>query len=394
MTDNAPVRANLPLDETKLIAPQLSQLSEPQLAQILRQANQWADYTQYTALMNEIAQSMREIPVLPSEQPNPKDTTPLLKVEFPPDGGVLTWMEKYDFPYRGYPHYEFVEKIDVIKKMSRGFLSGLYHQFRSRNPLRFITLLPALWVSKDLFRTGLYVIYRAIERFRIKEARYSKAIRELYRAFGNGAASDGDFRRMLRDVVCMILEFDNAYRFRAQDILAELNKTALAKNPRRELNRLLDILIARENQQEIRDTWTLFRYVIRYYLLFDRKLLAVIAKTLWELDLKKVSLSVEDKLFCLPRKDYHFGFMIRHAQGDLADEHLFDLKDVNDQFEADRKAIEKESTEAHTVIQENGNDKGKLGELDRLYEKKIVDLQERTKNKKQLVLTQLAQQSL
>src|SRR3990167_5690221 len=82
-------------------------------------------FLQNMALMNQVVRQMKEIPELPSEKP--KDVHALTKVEFPESGGVLTYMQGYDHPYRGFPFHEFVDKIDVIKKITRAVLSGLFH---------------------------------------------------------------------------------------------------------------------------------------------------------------------------------------------------------------------------------------------------------------------------
>lgn len=266
-------------------------------------------YQYNLGMMNQIVREMREIPELPSEAP--KDVNPLLRVEFPEAGGVLTYMGGHDHPYKGFPFFEFVDKIDLIKKISRAFLSGIYHALKGRAWLA-ITFIPAMWFARSILRVGVYVFYRMVERFRIKSIRYCDAIRELYRAFSEGFDPDEkthEFRIQVRDLVCMFLEFDNAYRYRIQDVLPELDKEALRKHPRRELIRLCDLMASRETTQEIRDTWKLLKICAEYYLLFDRKTLRLVVDTLSRIDLEKITLSVEDKQFCRPRTDYNFKFV-------------------------------------------------------------------------------------
>jgi len=258
-----------------------------------------------------ITRNMKEIPIHPSEIPPPGDTYPLLKVEFPSEGGVLSYQEGLEQPYRGFPFFEVVEKIDLIKKVSRASLSGLYHSFKTKKWLLF-TLIPAVWMFKNLLYAGVYALYRVIERTRIKPRYYSQAIRELYRAFSypQGESSKMlELRLMLRDLVCMILEFDNAYRFRVQDLLEELNKTSLKKNPIKELNRIFTIVQEREKTQEIKDTWTLVKLFNSLYLRFDYQFKKMVVNILKELDIDKIKLTVEDKVFAGKRKDYVFGYI-------------------------------------------------------------------------------------
>lgn len=270
-------------------------------------------FTENMKQMNTVISQMKEVPVLPSEVP--KDVNPLLKVEFPEAGGILTYMEGHEQPYRGFPFHEFVEKIDIIKKITRTTLSGAYHAVKDKPKILFLTLLPALWVIKPMIRIFVYVFYRMIDRFKIKTIRYSQPIREVYRALSvdknlNEKFIEREFRLQFRDLLCMTAEFDNAYRYRMQDVLVEMDKKALKDNDLKELTRLLDILKAREKTQEIKDTWKLLKFFIRFYLRFDRKLRDLIINLLLELDMKEIELSIEDRHYCEPRKDYNFGFQI------------------------------------------------------------------------------------
>lgn len=261
-------------------------------------------------LMYAIVKEMKEIPELESEKPT--DTNALVKVEFPQEGGILTYMSAHEYPYRGFPYMDFVEKIDTFKKMSRGMLSGLYHSLRQGNRLRVLLAIPALFITKDVVSAGLYTYYKLIERLRVKSNLYSKAIRELYRAFDEPRKEDLktlELRMILKDIVCMILEFDNAYRYRFQDIIVELDQKAVQKNPIKEFLRLLDVMSQRENDQKVKDTWKLFKLVVRFYLRFDRKLIRMLVDVFSKLDLREIAFMPEDKHFSCQRSDYRFGFM-------------------------------------------------------------------------------------
>lgn len=265
-------------------------------------------YLENQRLMQEITQFMKIIPVLESEKP--KDIMPLKKVEFPESGGVLTYMEGMEHPYKGFPMFELVERIDMLKKLARNILSGIYAYFRGWRKIKLVLLIP---VARHIVWTAIYTGYRIVERFKIRPLVYCTALRELHRAFSvpnpNEQVKDQEARFMLRDLICMLLEFDNAYRYRFQDLIVELDKERLRKKPIKELIRLFEIGQRREKTQEIRDTWTLFKLAINLYLRLDRKMLKTIQNALLELDLEKIKLDEADRSYCIPRKDYVFGFM-------------------------------------------------------------------------------------
>lgn len=261
--------------------------------------------------MAQVVAEMKEIPELPSE--TPKDVHALTYVEFPEQGGVLTFMEGYEEPYKGFPFHEFVDKIDSLKKLSRGVLSSLFHSLKRRNKFQVALLLLVPWLFNDLLRGTIYAFHRIIIRFKIKELRYCDAVREVYRAMSVGfpqeTQAEAEMRHMVRDLLCMILENDNAYRFRFQDIIAELDKDALTRNPSKELVRLLSLMQTREKGQDVRDTWTLLKTFLPMYLLVNPQVRRAIVRMLCELDLEKIKLAKEDIFYCKPRTDYQFGFM-------------------------------------------------------------------------------------
>ena len=268
-------------------------------------------FLQNMKVMDSIVRQMKEIPELPSEAVNPNDSNALTKVEFPDTGGILTYMDGHDQPYRGFPYFEFVEKIDLMKKVSRGLLSGMYHELKARNKLMFLTLLPAMWFAKPLVRSGIYLFYRIIERFKIKRQIYSQPIRELHRAFSvdrkGESKGEKEMRLQLRDLLCMVLEFDNAYRFRLQDTLQELDKGNVQKSVPKEINRLLSIMQSREKGMEVFNSWKLLKIFLVNYLRFDKELRTLLRDVLLELNLEEMKLSKEDTHYCTPRKDYTFG---------------------------------------------------------------------------------------
>lgn len=128
------------------------------------------------------------------EHPLDKQDT-VLKVTFPKEGGTFSHLKGRKFPFPGFPHAGIVAAMAMIKRLIPSLISS-YH---------------------GLIKPKL-----------IKPERYSKSIREIYRLFNlliEREKSDGMKQKwiQMRDLVCMTLEFDNAYRFRLQDVLSEIN---------------------------------------------------------------------------------------------------------------------------------------------------------------------------
>lgn len=344
------------------------------------------DFKKSMALMMSVTQEMKEIPELPSEQP--KDTTGIVNVEISDAVGVLTWMRSHPYPYHGFPYFEFVDKIDMLKKVIRNVLSGIYHQLKNRNKLLFLTFLSSFWMTKVAMRAGIYTFYRIIERFRVKPTRYSPAMQTLYRAFSverdREQTKTKELRWMLRDVLCMVMEFDNAYRFRFQEFIVELNKEHLQRKPIAEIVRLFELLSKWENLQEQKDKWRLVKYLLRYYLRYDRELRNILRDGLLSLELEKVKLMPEDKYFCIKREDIKMPF-IQEASGPI--------ETLTKEQKADRLIIErvklrdKQMASVEELNQFMVKERGKLTQkheaelkmLDGLIEQHTKELEQLTK---------------
>lgn len=325
---------------------------------------------QSVSMMNEVAKRLKQVAVLPSELPT--DNHPLTKVEFPDEGEVFTYMQGYDYPYRGYPYYEFVDKIDLIKKLSRNLQSGLYHGLK-HTWLRYLLILLIPTLGKSLFWTFTYTFHRLIDRFQMRTNRYSQFVGELYRAasisWSDETPKVTELRKMLRDIECMILEFDNAYRFRVQDLLPELNKDALQDNPIKEITRLLDIWISREKTQEIKDSWELLKLFTKYYLRFDKSLLKVITRVLLELNIPKCAMTVEDKYFAEPRKDYVFAFQLNPTEEDMK---LIKKVKLQKSFDDKINEIRKQSTIEHDLLVRVNASEDDVKKLDSVFDNKLL----------------------
>ena len=115
-------------------------------------------------------------------------------VERPKEGGLLTYFPNEDYPMEGFPEKETVKILaaakSVIPLMAAHFHKEIEH-----------------YIPKDpkLYGTLAREIYRWFNETLIKRDREQN---ELW--------------KQMRDIICMIVENDVAYRWRLQDALPEL----------------------------------------------------------------------------------------------------------------------------------------------------------------------------
>ena len=195
------------------------------------------------------------------EQVRGQNAQEIERVAFPPEGGVYTFYKGNKLPSRGFPYDETVEAVDDCKKIVMAFVYSFYNILKK--PLSGMLFL--FFFRKQIQEIFLRVPTITSKRLRgvlNKPTMYSPAIREVYRVLSdmseieNGTVPPGGWKLSdttlksvmpdIRDVVCMSLDNDDAYRYRFQDIMVEMDKVALKKNTRKEILRLLGIVEKRE----------------------------------------------------------------------------------------------------------------------------------------------------
>lgn len=107
--------------------------------------------------------------------------------------------------------------------------------------------------------------------------------------------------------ILMMFDFDDAYRYRLQDLLGEIKIDLLKKKPRRELARVLSVGIKRETNNDA-NKWLMFpKYRVAQLVVFlmPRKWLRWTVNAISNMDMSKVELD-EDDLFYAQFKEYDF----------------------------------------------------------------------------------------
>lgn len=133
----------------------------------------------------------------------------------------------------------------------------------------------------------------------IKPENMCRSGREIYRVLDTML----DDKRILKSI-CMIWEFDNAYRYRFQDFFGIVSKEKVLKTPRKEILRVLDVMSKRENE-DISEKYRVLRRLASFLLFFPypRKFVKFFFA---EANLKEIQLDVWDLYYCFMRPDYNF----------------------------------------------------------------------------------------
>jgi len=241
--------------------------------------------------LSEIRMRGNPTNVIPNTQAHFKE---LAEIRLPTTGGIYSYFVDEKFPQKGFPYADTVEKIDDIKKLVMGLLRG-FADFRGKWALMIFFLLfrKRLMIS---FWGLIENINIALKPHKLIPGRYCVSVRELYQAMDETIrVGEGRLHR-IRDIICMVLEFDDAYRYRFQYTFGQLNKENFRQNPYKELFRLLSIMEEAEIDKRLRGTWKMMRKLL-WLSFLSRELREGIVGTVYRMDPEKVNLDEADRYY-------------------------------------------------------------------------------------------------
>ena len=245
-----------------------------------------------------------------------KDFRETYEIRLPKEGGIFTYYKQdgkiYPYPAKGYPFGETVDRIDLVKKNLLGLVSGLTKMGRYRK-MRMVVF--ALFFRKEIVSV-IQSLLRSFDKqlllHYLLPERYCQCVREVRRVkdlMRNRYAKTDQRRRMIKDslqTISMVLEFDDAYRYRFQDVMGDFDRKLFKKNPISELIRIMALGESREiKDSRVSKTWKtagLLLRAIRFYPPLKREIVFFFEN----LNIEEVKLSVEDSYHAIKKIDYNF----------------------------------------------------------------------------------------
>ena len=236
--------------------------------------------------------------------------------ERPKEGGIYVYLYGYKYPYKGIPYDSTVQSFRVTKKI---FLFAL-HSFNNKITMGAIGLVLILpkFISRKIIESTVNFIYSLVEWLIVndlmKPERYCNCVRELYRTFDVLIKKEKEpvikkALTLLRDVFCLFIEQDSAYKFRFQDIMAEVNvdKIRNENEMKEEIRRIIGIL----KQRELFPVFAEHKWATIEKVLYPSLIIGSIRKLIYdfvkEVDFNKLKPDRGDWYYDTLRLDYDFG---------------------------------------------------------------------------------------
>lgn len=271
--------------------------------------------------INFILQKVRESDSGMMETKNVKGITDdpnklaITKVLFPEEGGVYTYFDGLEHPAKGFCYGETVETVDEVKKTIMALLTGFFDAM-SKGKLR--TLIFAFLFKKQFVAIGkrlvIQIDYR-MRRVRQKPDKYCTCAREIYRVFNLMETWYPEYVKeikSIKNIICMALEYDDAYRYTLQDTLPELDKDAVKKNTVKEIKRILDLVLERDNRGLCVKLLKIRKLL--FLLNYSKGVRTILERFLCELDLDKIKLDEADSFHAHYKESYNWDHVKNYKQ--------------------------------------------------------------------------------
>jgi len=244
----------------------------------------------------------------PSTDPTKKSIS---KVLFPPEGGVLTYFDGEGHPAKGFCYGETVATVDEVKKTGMSFLRGFFGGLKQNKAkmILFVFLFRKQFMAMAI--DLLAELDNRMARVRQKPERYCTCVREIYRVFNLMMIWYPDWKEILehlRNIICMILEYDDAYRYPFQDVMAEFDKDACRKDVLKEIRRIMDIVIDRD-RRGLSEKFGRIKKLM-FLLRFNKSLKEALRRFFLGLDLDRIKMDEADN----HHARYKWGYNWEHEE--------------------------------------------------------------------------------
>ncbi len=205
-------------------------------------------------------------------------------------GGIFVNYEGAEYPQKGLSTPEILFHVNIMKAVF----------------MEVFNLRPKLNTVLECFNR---ISHKILSSHFLKNEYRTAGTLELQHIICNFLKKIGATDRLaLRtgETLSHLIEYDNAYRLRLIDIASETTPDVLVDNPRREINRLLEIIYKREIQfKDVRKKFKYVAFVLKMGLLIP-KWRRAFKETIRESDWRKMQYDNTDKYWACLRTDYDF----------------------------------------------------------------------------------------
>lgn len=235
-------------------------------------------------------------------------------VKYPKEGGIFIYRHMRLYPEKGLPYPEALNDLNVLKRITMGFVSAMSKKSAYGAILGFV-FTP--WKHKIAFFNEFLEKYVQaanvlVSHHFLQKRFYISQVREL-RTFIYIFLKELGFSKLVcsgvSDIFMNFLQYDNAYYFRFVDIITETGKDKLLADPGKEIARLFEIYDKREKEAAVRvGVATKIKPVVKVLrmILLHPKIKRAFKRAVELTDIEKMKADEADRYYCLMVSNYNY----------------------------------------------------------------------------------------
>lgn len=230
------------------------------------------------------------------------------RVEYPESGGIFVYYRGLKYPKKGFPFPEAVASVNILKRNIR-YLLMVFSSKGALLPLFAFALQPwkvktqtIIRILSELNRISQSIIQPYVlqeNRYSVPVNEYGKFVHAFLRSIGCGYEAE------MAQIAKTLIEYDDAYRYRIEDMITEASKEMLLKNPRKEVTRLIGEYLKREKAAQVIDMAKAARLLASVIFLHPR-IKKAFRSGIEAMDFQKAGLDEADSYHVLNWSDYDF----------------------------------------------------------------------------------------
>lgn len=244
----------------------------------------------------------------PEEAVIHENLTTYLIERFEINNGILVYYKDIPYPRRGFPTGKAVSAVNITKRLFVQIIKIFSRKEMFMSWILFILLPRRIERLSTLLDSFNQAGYKIVSPYILKPQLMTPLASELQGIIYAILARIGIDKRVSKEfsqIFGAMIEYDNAYRYRLEDIFTETSQDALMQNPRKELKRLLKLFKEREVIQEVSDKFNNLYKLISILLLLP-KVKDAFYKAILNSDFERLQLDKIDRYWCSLRSDYKF----------------------------------------------------------------------------------------
>lgn len=221
------------------------------------------------------------------------------------DKGILVYYKDVPFPRKGFPTPESVGAANVVKRV---FIESI----KTFSKKQFIISWFLLFFSKGSIEKLLLsfnrISYGVMSHYILKPEYMSPLASEfqgiIYMSLVKFGISKGTSRQFAK-IFGSLIDYDNAYRYRLEDLFTETSRELMMEDPRREFKKILKIFLERERMWTVSNKFKNIYKLIALPLMFSSVRYSL-KEALRHCEFERLQFDDIDRYWCSMRTDYNY----------------------------------------------------------------------------------------